>query len=63
MPDEDTPAGESPGAYPLSIRAAALAGLFLVGALGYVLLDIIANGRLTKTGDCGCDGDAAAGDG
>jgi hypothetical protein len=63
MPDEDTPDGESPGAYPLSMRAAALAGLFLVGALAYVLIDIAANGRLTKTAGCGCDDTAEAGDG
>lgn len=50
MPD-DTPAE----AYPLSMRAIALLGLFALGALAYILLDIASNGVLGNIGckDCG----------
>ncbi len=40
--------------YPLSVRLAALAGLFLVGALGFILIDVASDGKLTGgCKDCG----------
>jgi hypothetical protein len=39
MADED--------GYPVSMRAVALLGLFFVGALAFILLDIAGNGRLS----------------
>lgn len=61
MTDETAPATDVEP-YPLSMRLAALAGLFLVGALGFILIDIASGGRLT--GGCtDCDDKTeAAGD-
>lgn len=55
MDDETAPAtAPETEDYPLSMRIAALAGLFLVGALGFILLDIASGGRLTGgCTDCG----------
>lgn len=41
--------------YPVSMRAIALLGLFALGALAYILLDIASNGVLGNIGckDCG----------
>lgn len=38
--------------YPLAMRAAAVLGLFVIGALAFVLLDVMSGGKLT--GGCGC---------
>lgn len=45
----DDPAGTG---YPLSMRAVALVGLLLVGAVAFILLDVASGGRLTACADC-----------
>lgn len=40
-------------AYSLSLRLAALAGLFMVGILAFILIDIASGGKLTGCDDCG----------
>jgi len=52
MPDD------TDSAYPVSMRAVALIGLVLVGAVAFILMDIASNGRLT--GGCTDCGDKAA---
>jgi hypothetical protein len=47
-----TMADESPESYPVSMRALALLGLFLVGAVAFILLDVASNGKLTACADC-----------
>jgi hypothetical protein len=47
MADEETP-----GDYPASMRLFALVGLFLVGAVAFILLDVASNGKLTGCADC-----------
>lgn len=44
--------------YPLAMRAVAVIGLFCLGALAFVLLDIMSDGKLT--GGCTDCGDKAA---
>lgn len=56
MPD-DTP----DTSYPVSMRAIALLGLFALGALAYILIDIASNGVLSNAGCKDC-GDKAAAD-
>jgi len=52
--NDTAPAAPDGEAYPLPMRLAALAGLFLVGALAFILIDIAAGGRLTGgCQDCG----------
>ena len=53
---EDTADG-----YPIAMRAVAVIGLFCLGAIAFVLLDILANGKLTAgCADCGDKADAGA---
>jgi hypothetical protein len=53
-------ADETTGGYPVSMRAVALLGLFIAGAVAFILIDIAVNGRLT--GGCtDCEDKAAAG--
>jgi len=48
MPDD------TPDSYPLSMRAVALLGLFLVGVVAFILVDIASDGKLTGgCKDCG----------
>ena len=48
--------------YPASFRALALLGLFVVGALAFILLDVASDGRLTGgCAGCGDKPEAAAG--
>lgn len=47
-----TMADETPDSYPVSMRALALLGLFLVGAVAFILLDVASNGKLTGCADC-----------
>lgn len=42
-PDED---------YPVSMRILALVGLFIVGAVAFILLDVASGGKLTGCDDC-----------
>jgi len=51
---------ETVDGYPLSFRALALLGLFFVGALAFILLDVASDGKLSA-GCTGC-GDKAATD-
>jgi len=51
---------ETVDGYPLSFRALALLGLFFVGALAFILLDVASDGKLSA-GCTGC-GDKAARD-
>jgi hypothetical protein len=44
-------ADDTPEDYPVSMRLLALVGLFMVGAVAFILLDVASNGKLT-----GCDG-------
>jgi hypothetical protein len=50
MADDD--GGED---YPVSMRLLALVGLFMVGAVAFILLDVASGGKLTGPGcaDCG----------
>jgi hypothetical protein len=58
------PPGESDQTYPASMRAAAAAGLLVIGALAFILLDVMSGGKLAGalSGGCGCEEDKA-GDG
>lgn len=49
--------------YPVSMRAVALLGLFVVGAIAFILIDIASNGKMTGTGcqDCQDKEEAAGG--
>ena len=49
---------ETVDGYPISMRAMALLGLFLVGAVAFILLDIASDGKLTA-GCTGCGEKAA----
>jgi len=51
---------ETADGYPISMRFIALAGLFVVGAIAFILIDIAMDGKLTGCKDC--DEDKAAAD-
>ncbi len=53
MADEEIPD------YPVSMRMMALFGLFVVGALAFILLDVATGGKLTGS-DCEGCGDKGA---
>jgi hypothetical protein len=57
MPPDDSEPG-----YPASMRAAAAAGLLVIGALAFILLDVMSGGKLASalSGGCGCDDDGKA---
>lgn len=45
-------ADETPEDYPVSMRLMALVGLFVVGALAFILIDVASNGKVTGCADC-----------
>lgn len=47
-------ADETPDDYPVSIRILALVGLFMVGMVAFVLLDVASGGKLTGSDCDGC---------
>ena len=51
MPDD------APDTYPVSLRASAALGLLVLGALAFILLDVMSGGKLT--GGCGCTDEKA----
>lgn len=56
MPDE------APQGYPVAVRAMAVVGLLVAGALAFILLDVISGGRLAALTDCrDCQDKEAAG--
>lgn len=56
-----TMADETPDDYPVSMRLMALVGLFVVGALAFILIDVASNGKITGgCADCQDKGDAGA---
>jgi hypothetical protein len=57
MADDDAP---DDAGYPVSMRAAAAFGLLLVGALAWVLLDVLSGGKLAGCADCQDKADASA---
>jgi hypothetical protein len=50
--------------YPPSMRAAAALGLVVIGALAYILLDVLSGGKLAALAGagCGCEEDKAPAD-
>lgn len=52
---DDTPDSD----YPVSMRLMALVGLFVVGAIAFILLDVATGGKLTGS-DCADCGDKGA---
>jgi len=48
MPDDDLP-GDG---YPIAVRAVAALGLFVIGALAFILLDVLSGGKLAGCTDC-----------
>lgn len=55
---------DEPAGYPASMRAAAAVGLFVIGALAFILIDVMSGGKLASlAGGCtDCDGDKAPAD-
>lgn len=54
MPDDDLP-GDG---YPVAVRAVAALGLFVIGALAFILLDVLSGGKLAGCTDCTGKADA-----
>jgi hypothetical protein len=47
--------------YPVSARVVAVLGLVVVGALAFILMDVVSGGKLASLagGDCGCEQEPA----
>ena len=57
MPD-DLPDSPPDDGYPVAVRAVAALGLFVIGGLAFILLDVLSGGKLAGCTDCTGKADA-----